>query len=268
MIIQLLGTGAADGIPAFFGDSRVSSHARAQGGKDRRTRSAALVDGHIKIDFGPDTFAQLVQHNLKADDWSAIVFTHTHDDHFCVSEFQYMLYSFTPNEYAPLTIYGNDAVLQKMEERYAGFPFEVVRTQSFVPFEHLGYQITPILAYHKLDEDSQNLLIQREGKTFLYATDTGVWREETWEFLQSYKVDAMVLECTDGFVKTGYHGHLDLKEFLMITERLRNMGVLSDRSQVISTHHCHLGDATHAELEAALAPHRCQPGYDGMTFEV
>ena len=62
MQVRLLGTGGSDGIPAFYGNDRVSAHARKVRGKEMRTRSAALVDGTLKIDLGPDTLCQLNAH--------------------------------------------------------------------------------------------------------------------------------------------------------------------------------------------------------------
>ncbi len=268
MRILLQGTGAADGIPAFFDDSRVSRHALANGGKDIRTRSAALIDGHLKLDFGPDTFSQAIRDRISPRDWSAVIFTHTHDDHFCRAELQYMLHSFTPHFFAPIPFYGNETIVAKLIERYPEWPFEIIATHSFEPFQEGDYKVTPIAAFHKLDEDCHNLIIQDGNSTFLYGTDTGYWREPTWEFLSDYRLDGMVIESTDGFVRSGYHGHMDCALVIQTTDRLREMGVLADKTPVVTTHHCHLGDATHAELEAHFAPHGITPGFDGMIIDL
>lgn len=268
MKIQLLGTGAADGIPALFSDSAVSRAARENGGKDVRTRCAAILDDHIHIDFGPDTWCQAAKHGVRLADITAIVYTHSHDDHLARNELQYVLVPFTDLEYAPFTIYGNAEVLRKVDERYPLWPFELIETRSFEPFHHAGTKITPIKAYHKLDEDSQNLILQRDGRTILYGTDTGYWRDETWEFLAGWKIDALVIEATDGFARSDYYGHMDLAEAIASVKRLREMGVLPDSAPVVTTHHSHLGQATHAQLEEALSPHGMQAGYDGITIEI
>src|SRR3954467_14394138 len=98
MKIRLLGTGGADGIPALCGKSQVSDYAREHGGKDVRTRAAALVDGELKIDFGPETLPQIRREGLDATAWTAALFTHSDEDHLAVSEFQYFLYPFCDNE--------------------------------------------------------------------------------------------------------------------------------------------------------------------------
>ncbi|MBL8060330.1 MAG: hypothetical protein JNK63_06400 [Chthonomonas sp.] len=268
MEIKLLGTGAADGIPAFFGESRVGEYARAYGGKDIRTRSAAIIDGHIKIDLGPDTFSQMITHGTRPSDWSGIFFTHSHDDHLCESELQYTLAPFTEEEFSPFTVYGNDAVLARIQARFPDWPFELVLTKSFESFDHQGYLVTPIQAFHRLEEDCHNFIFEFGGKAFLYAADTGYWREPTWEFLSDKKLDGVVFECTDGFKRSSYHGHMDAKEVVDATNRLVSMGCLLPGASVTTTHHGQAGDATHAELEAFLVPNGIQVGFDGVSIKL
>ena len=268
MKIRLLGTGGADGIPGLFSDSRVSKYARECGGKDVRTRSSALVDEGLKIDFPPDTFLQVVRDRLKAQDWSAVVYTHSDDDHLAVNQLQYALHPFTESEVLEFAIYGNATVIDRIWARYPEWPIEATVTHSFVPFVHGDYRLTPFRANHKQDEDSQNLVIERAGRTLIYATDTGVWGPESWEFLETKRADGLVIECTDGFVPTTYTGHLDIKTCIEVVDRLRAMGVLSDSTPVVTTHHSHQGDGTHAELTRALAPHGIDVGYDGRFVEV
>jgi phosphoribosyl 1,2-cyclic phosphate phosphodiesterase len=268
MTIRLLGTGAAEGIPAFLSGTRVSEYARTHGGKDIRTRCAALIDGSLKIDLPPDTLHHIHRDRLDARDWTCLVFTHSHDDHFAIQELQYALYPFSNLEYLCWTIYGNAAVCSKIATAYPNWPMDVVEIRSFEPFSHGPYLVTPVKANHQEDEESLNLVIERDGKALIYATDTGVWAEETWEYLKRFRADALVIECTEGLASTAYWGHLDVPETIQVVERLRRDGILKDGSIVTTTHHSHNGPATHAELEAALNPHGILVGYDGMEFEV
>jgi phosphoribosyl 1,2-cyclic phosphate phosphodiesterase len=245
----------------------VSEHARTVGGRDVRTRAAALIDDGIKIDLPPETVCQLNRDKLRAEDWSAIVFTHSDDDHLSVTQLQYSLYPFTERETPNFTIYGNEAVMARFNARYPDWPFELITTHSFEPFLHAGYTITPIRANHKNDEDSQNLLIESDGKAMIYGTDTGIWPDSTWEFLPGHRLDVLVIECTEGFVPTSYAGHLDIKDCIKVVDRLRGLGVVHAGTKVVTTHHSHQGDATHGELCEALTPHGIVPGHDGMIIE-
>src|SRR4051812_24054150 len=135
MRIRLLGTGGADGIPAFCAKSPVSDYAREHGGKDIRTRAAALVDGEVKIDFGPDTLAQIQRDSLNPSEWTGAIFTHSDEDHFAVSEFQYFLYPFNDNDHFPFTVYGNAEVCRRLKVRYPDWPMEIHETKAFDTFQ-------------------------------------------------------------------------------------------------------------------------------------
>lgn len=268
MIVRLLGTGGADGTPAFYGDSRVSVYAREHGGKDIRTRSAALVDNVLKLDLGPDTWSQITRDRLDARDWTAVLFTHSDADHFAIDELQYALYPFNDMEFAGFTIYANSVICRRLLDRYQDWPFELVMTQSYVPFQHGGYLITPFEATHKESEDAHNFVINDGKSTLLYGTDTGIWNESAWDFLATQKLDGLVLECSEGIAPTTYDGHLSVEEFLEVIARLKSLGTIDESTNIVTTHHSHNGEATHAELEAIFEPHGVNVGFDGLEFTI
>jgi phosphoribosyl 1,2-cyclic phosphate phosphodiesterase len=267
MKFTMLGSGAADGIPAFYSETRVSKYAREHRGKDIRSRPAAIVDDVLKLDLGPDTWYQLTREGLDAHDWIALLITHSDDDHFSIDELQYAVYPFNDMEFFGFPIYANQPVCRSIIERYPDWPFEVTVTKSFQTVEIAEYRVTPIEANHKRDEDSHNFIIDDGATACLYATDTGYWFDTTWDYLQGIRLDCMVLECSEGFNPTPYNGHLDANEFLAVVDRLRRMGTLKESSQVVTTHHSHNGEGTHDELTAFFAPHGIQVGFDGLTVE-
>ena len=268
MTIRLLGTGGAEGIPALFGDDPVSEWARRHGGKDIRTHASAVVDDGLKIDLSPDTPVQMVQNGLRATDWDLLLFTHSDDDHFAISQLQYALYPFTASHALSFPIYGNDTVLAKIRAAYPEWPFELLRLAPFETFESAGYRITPLRAFHTPDEECFNFLIEREGRRLVYATDTGVWPEETIDSVRDLPIDLFVVECTNAFQKSPYPGHLDLDSLGYLLGRLRAGGTLLDGSRVVTTHHSAAGGARQCDLETALMPLDAVPGYDGMVIEV
>jgi phosphoribosyl 1,2-cyclic phosphate phosphodiesterase len=268
MKFTMLGSGAADGIPAFYSDTRVSEHARAHRGRDIRSRCAAIVDDMLKIDLGPDTWYQLMREGLDARDWIAVLITHSDDDHFSIDELQYAVHPFNDMEFFGFPIYGNRPVCRRIIERYPNWPFEVTETKSFQTVEIAEYRVTPLEANHKRDEDSHNFLIDDGAKVLLYGTDTGYWFDTTWDYLKGIKLDCLVLECSEGFVPTPYNGHLDAKEFLAVVDRLRRMGTLHDATRVVTTHHSHNGDGTHQELVDFFSTYGIEVGYDGLSFDI
>lgn len=267
MNIRLLGTGGADGIPALYSDSRVSTYARKHGGKDIRSRASALVDGVLKIDLGPDTWHQMVRDSLDARDWTALLFTHSDADHFSPDELMYTMFPFNDMEFAGFTLYANELICRRILDKFPDWPVEMVMTQSFKSFQHGEYTITPVRAHHNPQEDAHNFIVQDEKSTLLYGTDTGIWDSPTWEALAGYKLDCLILECSEGFASTDYDGHLDANEFLYVLGRLREMGTVHQDTQVWTTHHANLGEATHAELQTFFTPHNVNIGYDSVVID-
>lgn len=267
MTIQLLGTGAADGVPPLFTANRLGDRSFGPESRDYRSRAAALIDDCLKIDLGPDTMAQNQRFSIDPMLWDAIIFTHSHEDHFTASEIQYALYPFNSNEYPNFTIYSNPTVKMLIESRYPDWPLELIRTHLYETISIGDYKMTPVRAKHAEPEECQNLIFEKEGKKIGYMTDTGWWPDLTWDYLEGVELDAMVIECTDGLVDSGYDGHLALCELVDVLEKLHRIGTVHSGTPIFTTHHSHLG-GSHDELTEAMRPHGIAPGYDGLKITV
>ncbi len=270
MTIQILGTAAAEGIPALGCNCEVCRTARERGGKNIRSRSGALIDNLFKIDFGPDTLYHIHRERLNPTDWRFLVFTHSHHDHCASEEMQYLLPGFAPPETARnLRIFGNAAVKAKVESvvAYTGWRLECMLIRPFERYRLGEYTLIPIRATHMTevpDEEALNLIIERDGQRLLYACDTGWYPDPTWEFLLGVELDLLILECSSGFLRSDYSGHLDFDGCIEVVNTLRKMGTLRPDSQVVLTHFSHNGGALHEELEARADPHGMLIGWDGM----
>ena len=82
MKIRYLGTAAAEGWPALFCSCPICTHARTQGGKNLRTRTQAILDGELLIDFPPDTYCHALQYGLELAKVHTLLVTHSHMDHW------------------------------------------------------------------------------------------------------------------------------------------------------------------------------------------
>ena len=67
MKVTLLGTSSAEGWPGLFCRCDACRLARQRKGKDIRTRTAALIDDTLKIDFPPDTLHQIIANDIELD---------------------------------------------------------------------------------------------------------------------------------------------------------------------------------------------------------
>jgi phosphoribosyl 1,2-cyclic phosphate phosphodiesterase len=265
--VRLLGTGASEGFPAIFCDCPVCSAARRLGGKDLRSRSGALVDDILKIDLGPDTLCQIHRDRLNPVTWKHVVYTHSDDDHFAVRELQYLFPPFTTGNKAEFDVGANETILRQIHKELKGI--DGLRTYRLPAFEAVDvgpYRITGVRAAHLDEEEALNLLVDDGRAQMLYATDTGWWPDETWEFLESLArpLDLLVIDCTHGGCDCTYRGHLNIDQVLELRRILLKDGALLGRSRVITTHHCHRGGLTHDQLAARLVPHGIEVGYDGL----
>jgi len=271
MRIQLLGTGSAEGLPALFCKCEICREARRLAGKNHRTRASALIDGALKIDLPPDTLHHSHTHGLDLTEVQHLIFTHTHDDHFAFKELQYMSWMFVTEEWnRKLNVYGPPDAIQKIQAELEldELPLEL---RALKPWEtvRLGdWSVTPILAQHATDRLCFNHIVEREGRSLLYGTDTGWYTEETWAFLAGWKLNALVIECAKGLDENGYKAHLSIPEVIRMKAKMLEIGALTTDSAVVTTHHSHLSGLLHEGYEAHLNLHRIQVGYDGMEIEV
>jgi phosphoribosyl 1,2-cyclic phosphate phosphodiesterase len=271
MKIRILGTAAAEGIPAIACDCETCIVARERGGKNIRARSGALIDDVLKIDFGPDTLYHIHRDRLDPTLWKWIIFTHSHHDHCAHEEFQYLLPGFAPPKISEnLHLYGNLHVQEKVAQvkHYGGLQLTAEPLKAFEPLVLDPYKILPVLANHTDGEECHNFIVERGDKRLLYACDTGWYPEETWDFLQGMHMNLLVLEATKALTEASYTKHLSIKECVDFCHRLREQGTLSSRSRVILTHFSHNGDALQEEMEVRAHPEGMEIAYDGIVIEV
>ena len=146
MKLKYLGTAAAEGIPALFCRCEMCAYARKAGGKEIRRRAGALLDGTLKLDFGPDSYWQMISENLDYTDIHAVLITHSHEDHLEPCDVTYRRPGFANklDGDRPMTVYGNVKVMQVLEKYSVGPWQNKKQLQAFETVEIEGYQVTPL----------------------------------------------------------------------------------------------------------------------------
>ncbi len=285
MKLQYLGTAAAEGAPALFCDCDFCQFARKARGREIRTRSGALLDGTIKIDFGPDSYKHELDNGLNYAKIHSVLITHTHVDHLDLDElaFRRPVYAHLPENDPPMTLYGNE----KLGEKLAGVRSDWIAFRRVKPFETIdveGYAVTPLEAVHCLSrdgalwpvvfegktvyrsEEALFYLIGKDGKNVLYAHDTDEFTPADMEFLAGRGLDLVSLDCTNGRLDVTYIGHMGATEDRRMREALLQNGAADAHTVFVANHFSHNGLLPYDELQALL------PGftvsYDGMTVEV
>lgn len=275
MKIQYLGTAAAEGWPAIFCTCQACQKARKLGGKQIRTRSQAIIDDAIIVDLPPDTYAHVLTQHLDLSKYETLIVTHSHQDHFYPLELMLRGAPYAHDCTAKLlTVYGNDVVYQRYQEALKENDSEDVpkhlKFVAAVPFQSVllasGHTVTPLLARHKPDEDCLIYLISKEGKTLLYANDTGIFPEETFRFLEGKRLDCVSFDCTSQNGSDGTY-HMGISDNRKVRERLTALHCVDETTKYVVTHFSHNGGLTHEEIEKIARSYKMTAAYDGYVLE-
>ena len=271
MKLKLLGTAAAEGIPALFCACDTCKEARQKGGRNLRLRSCALVNQEIMIDFSPDMLHW--QHTLGLDltRLKGVVFTHSHIDHLAGGELCYIhpMYSNRQPGDPPLALYGNERVLEVLERDFAfdqgGVPSDV-QTHLLRPFEPVALgkvTVTPLLARHDPRETCLTMLLEQEGTRVWYGNDSTTPPDETFAFLAGKPLDAAILDCTCG-KESCKAVHMGFPENLETQKRLLDIGAADAHTRFFSHHFSHNGHVNYDGFPALAGESGFTSTYDGM----
>lgn len=284
MKFTFLGTSASEGFPNAFCGCDNCEKARQAGGRSLRKRSAALIDDELLIDLGPDLMAASLQHGISLAKLRYCLQTHEHADHLDPSH----LLSRSPScrvEGAPrLHYYASANALQRaariirsdepglaLLEPAVGerLNLSVYVVAPFERFEVGPYEVTSLRANHAHETTAMLYLIERDGRVIFYGTDTGEMPEETWKALERFgkMCHLVVLDHTFGFLKRSTT-HLNAEQFLEQVTRLREIGLVGEKTRILATHIGHHSHPIHEELAAYASEHGYEVAYDGLVIEV
>ena len=275
MKIKYLGTAAYEGVPAPYCECAVCKRSRETGGRAVRTRSQALIDGVLLIDFNADTYCHSLRYFI---DWSQIgdcLITHSHSDHLYPADLE-MLSEPYSHRHKTLHFYAAQSGFEKIkaeEDKHgAASNISVSLVEPGKPFAVAdgAYTVLPLRANH--DENSSPVFyaIRRGEKRMLYAHDTGVFFEEVYEQLKTFgRLDLVSFECT-GCLGHGWdwrNGHMSLKTNLEVLARLQEEGIVDAGTTVVANHFSHNGGQTYDEMVPVMAKRGIIVSYDGLEIE-
>lgn len=278
MKITYYGTAAAEAMPAFFCCCDHCERARKAGGKNIRTRSQALINDDLLIDFPADTYMHIINYGLDLRDIENILITHSHMDHLCPADLQNIRppYAVRKPGAGPVKVYSSHA-------SSAAFLPELVRTSTlggnyiqpvtltpFVPAQIGRYTVTPLRANH--DEKICPLIyvISDGEKTMLYGNDTGWFLDETWAYLEENKIrfDFVSLDCTCTRDENPYpNGHMNIIADTKVKEKMLEIGCADEKTVFCMHHFSHNGGYTYDELVPVAKELGFLVSYDSMEFE-
>ena len=277
MKLTYLGTAAAEGWPAVFCNCEYCLKAKKAGGKNIRTRSQAIIDNDLLIDFGPDTYMHALNNQLDLSAVKNCIITHSHTDHFMPVDLmfrntEYFAHNLT-NEI--MHIYGNEKVLEKYDDYFKSPEdskkngVELHLLELYKEVQIGDYLITPLRANHANGENAFVFVIKKNNKTILYLNDTGRPFDDFYEYFKNNKIHADLIsyDCTF-VVLPSCAGHLGLDSIQELREKLTDLGVCDENTKHVITHFSHNGKLIHDELVPEGEKLGLITAYDGFSIEV
>ena len=276
MEIKLLGTGAAEGVPAMFCNCDFCKRAMTAGGKNFRARNNAMINRHILIDFSPDMHSNLIRYRVNFAEITDLFISHPHVDHIAAAELvlrseahycfglggRRMRVHCSPECEALIR-----GLVRYDQQTTEGDDFlEFHPLVPFVPIEAGDVTITPLPSNHAREGfPCYVFLAEQDGKQFLYGTDASSFPESTWDFLLKQHIHAAILDCTYGVTPVAETTtHMNLERDIATWERLKAGNALAEGARCWLTHFSHKCGALHDEIAAAAAPHGLEVGWDGL----
>lgn len=277
MKLQYLGTAAAEGIPAIFCECENCIKAKKSGGRDIRTRSQALIDDSLLIDFPPDTYMHFLKYDCPMTKIKNCIITHSHADHLYPEEIFMRKKGFARiKDSHPLTFFSDEAGYKalnaiKTDKNLSDDEILVNRINVFEPFEADEYKIVALRAAHDVNSSPVIYLIEKDGKTIFYSNDTSEYPEESMEYLESLKkpIDLISLDCTEANRNATYVGHLTLERCIELRKKLFDIGAADDNTVFVLNHFSHTGDnVLYDEFVKIAGESNFKVSYDGMIIEI
>ena len=308
MKLTFLGTSAGEFYPAMWCHCPSCEYARTHRGRNLRRHSCALLDDDVMIDFSSHAFITADELGLDLTGIRTLLVTHDHADHFDplnlitrIIPSEAGAWYDPPKAFEPsstdeyvgprftrlplLSVYGHQSVYEALhrgnvhiggfgqedapgDERLFSMRFHALSRGETVVTEAGGLRVTAVVSHHAVPGHVYNYIIERGGRTLLYACDCGGYDEDMLELLKRHRYDCVVFEGTFGLRKRHDAGHMDLEKDERMLAFFTDHGLWTGEPRFVLTH---------------LAPHSCPPydlyrpiveergmilSYDGMVLEI
>ncbi len=275
MKFQYLGTAAAEGWPALFCNCEYCLKAKQRGGKNLRTRSQAIINDDMLIDFPADTFSHMLSCGKDFSKIRWCVVTHPHCDHFVPIDYCLRGNCYAHNMTEPhLTVIGSieakeiyDSLNNAYREDNGSTDFQVI--PLYEPRQFDKYTVTALRANHMRGKEAYVYIISDSEKTILYLHDTGTLYDEIWDYLiaNHIKADFVSYDCTYVALPSG-GGHMGLDLCTVTRDRLLKEGIIDEHTINCINHFSHNGMLIHDELVPVAEKLGFLTAYDGMEIDI
>lgn len=278
MKLHYWGTAAYESIPALYCTCPTCQRARTLQGRNIRARSQAVIDDVLLIDPNADTNLNSIRYGFEMPRIRAMLVSHGHSDHIYYEDLGIVCEGYS-HGVTPLTIYSAAPNLERLRKAIDAAPekyenrLSVVAVEAFCPFSPLaGYVVTPLAAQH--GANPLIFAIEKDGKRLLYAHDTGLFPEATYDYLKKtgMRFDFVSIDCTFANRQTPSKptsSHQGLLGNIETRARLLEIGAADKDTAFCCNHFSHNGaDACYDDFAPIAAEKGFLTSYDGMIVEI
>ncbi|NGP43825.1 adenosylcobinamide kinase [Bacillaceae bacterium SIJ1] len=276
MKITFLGTAAADQIPSPYCDCPRCEFARKHRGRDMRKRCCYLINDDLLVDIGPDLLVACSLHDVHLLNVKHTLVTHSHRDHFDIANLVVRKQGFQSRSDIPqMNFVAPPSVMTLLNTSGVKDSAMGIQRVPILPYDEVDlspYQVKALKATHyPTVGDAVNFIIDDGQSTVLIASDTAVYKDEVWAHLENVTLDQLIIECTVGTntsFKAGQERHLSIDGVQYMIEKMREMNVVTDETQLCATHFTHQHCPSHEELSQVLSKLGVECAYDGFILTV
>lgn len=272
MKLTYLGTAAAEGFPGVFCNCEYCIQARKTGGKNIRTRSQSLINDDLLIDLPADTYSHFLANGIEGHKINYLLVTHSHSDHFYPDELEMRQGCYAHNmKHQVLEMYCGKGVKERfdyMNKKTENIDISVVNLYEEIKFGK--YTVYPLRARHYEGDGALFYIIQADGKTLLYAHDTGYFYDEVFELIKEkgFKFDLISYDCTNVDIAIGDDGtHMGIENIERVDAKLAQMGATHENTIRVINHFSHNACPLHDVLENRVKELGYLVSYDGMKID-
>lgn len=282
-----LGTAAAECFPNPFCECPACQEARRSSDRRlRRRRCSFLLSETAMIDFNADAMFACGEFGVSLSRLKYVLLTHIHEDHFDYFSAYFPAMAATPTQ--PLAFFASPAACRGIEgvlEAVRKSPHRLLARQieqtaavsSFTPLPAYetaqigGMRVTPVTANHAgffAGEQGYNYLIEEDGRTTFYASDTGRFLDRTMEFLAGWRVQTLIIEGSYGKLPVSREcNHMNAGSLCETLDQLFAQGTLGAGSRIYVTHIGHKGQWNLTDYQQFLDSRyggQAQIAWDGL----
>ncbi len=269
-------------MPLAFCNCSVCTAARRGRGKDIRRRSSVLVNDDLLIDLGPDTIVAAAEAGIDVPQIDYLLQTHAHSDHFDAGHLITRHRDYANQDIRQLRVLASEKTLAAMnlelqreadginlwdpvDQEAMSLRLQILEHGQSITWGR--YHIKGIESLHDTQQDALVYLITEAGKSFFYGADLLHLSARAWAELEGERLDILVLDQTYG---AGHNagGHLDAEQVQGVLRKMRETGIIDERTPAYATHLSHEGNGVHETANSLAVQRGYAIAYDGLCVEV